>query len=456
MRQNRRRDPEIGVLPGFGIDARRGQQELTRVDKVLLAGIALKSVPFGPRLKAEEAQLAGNGVRRMILPRPPRHHRWDKRLDHMAVGNDGLARLNAQLHTLGPQPAPAFPFVDFRIDIQRREQRVKRAGGGMQHKGVVQPLVRAETRLAANVVILFMDLRRLREPGLLFVHRLGHENPRIVLVQFQQQRGRFRHHRNKLLVAYPGGVKENVVAQMADLVDHLTGVVDRPVVGAKLNDRQAERTRLVGLLRRRLADQIPQIRVVKAVVVNPANKAKRVTRGLKVNRRGARLDQRPVVVRFMVVAVEQHQIAAGEQRVGHHLVGRRRAVQHEVGFIRVEHLRREFLRMLGGPFVDQQIAQLHVGIAHVGAKYVLTEEIIELPPCRVFFEKGAVLVARTGESAVAHLHILTQGVKKGRQQVLFVTAGSSFQLQELLSFTRDDRGGAVRHLRWLLRENKHR
>ena len=192
------------------------------------------------------------------------------------------------------------------------------------------------------------------------------------------------------------------------------------------------------------------------MVVNPANKAKRVTCGLKVNRRGARLDQRPVVVRFMVVAVEQHQIAAGEQRVGHHLVGRRRAVQHEVGFIRVEDLRREFLRMLGGPFVDQQIAQLHVGIAHVGAEHVLTEEIIELPPCRMLFEKRAVLVARTGESAVAHLHILTQGVKKGRQQVLFVTAGSSLQFQKLLSFTRDDRGGAVRHLRWLLRENKHR
>jgi hypothetical protein len=73
------------------------------------------------------------------------------------------------------------------------------------------------------------------------------------------------------------------------------------------------------------------------------------------------------------------------------------AVQHEVGFIRVEDFRRKLLRMLGGPFVDQQIAQLHVGIAHVGAEHVLTEEIIELPPCRMLFEKRAVLVARTGE-----------------------------------------------------------
>ena len=106
--------------------------------------------------------------------------------------------------------------------------------------------------------------------------------------------------------------------------------------------------------------------------------------------------------------------------------------------------------------MDQQIAQLHVGVAHVGAKHVLTEEIIELSPCRVFFEKCPVLVARTGESAVAHLHILAQGVKKGRQQVLFVTTGSGLQFQKLLSFTRDNRGGAIGYIRRLLRENKHR
>lgn len=54
VRQNRRRDPEIRVLAGFGIDAWRGQQELARVDKVLLACIALKAVPFGPGSKLKK------------------------------------------------------------------------------------------------------------------------------------------------------------------------------------------------------------------------------------------------------------------------------------------------------------------------------------------------------------------------------------------------------------------
>ncbi|SAJ26239.1 Uncharacterised protein [Enterobacter cloacae] len=99
--------------------------------------------------------------------------------------------------------------------------------------------------------------------------------------------------------------------------------------------------------------------------------------------------------------------------------------------------------------MDQQIAQLNVGVAHVGAKNVLTEEIIELPPRRVFFEKGTVLVTRTGKGAVSHRHILAQGVKKGWQQVLFIPAGGRFQFQQFLCFTRDDRRDTLWHLSWL-------
>lgn len=63
-------------------------------------------------------------------------------------------RLNAQRHTLGPQAAAALTFMNFGVDVQRGKQRIERAGGGMQHKGVIQPLVRTETRLAAQMVIL--------------------------------------------------------------------------------------------------------------------------------------------------------------------------------------------------------------------------------------------------------------------------------------------------------------
>ena len=76
----------------------------------------------------------------------------------------------------------------FGIHVQRGEQRIKRAGRRMQHKGVIQPLVATKAFLPANMVIFFMNLRGLRKTGLLFMHRLGNEDARIVRIQLKQQR----------------------------------------------------------------------------------------------------------------------------------------------------------------------------------------------------------------------------------------------------------------------------
>lgn len=111
-------------------------------------------MPARARFEAEETTLPGDRFGRVILPRAPRHHRRNKGLNHLTVGDDRFARLDAQRHAFGPQAAAALAFVNFGVDVQRGEQRIKRAGGGMQHKGVIQPLVRTEARLAAQMVIL--------------------------------------------------------------------------------------------------------------------------------------------------------------------------------------------------------------------------------------------------------------------------------------------------------------
>ncbi|MNC48142.1 hypothetical protein D3C75_972410 [compost metagenome] len=128
MRQNGRRNTKLGVFPTLCVNPRCGQQQLARVDKILLFGIAFKPVPFRPRLKAEETQLAGDSLGGMILPRTPGHHWRDKRLNHFAVGDNRLTRFNAQRDTLRPEPTSALPFVDLGVNVQRRKQRVKRTG----------------------------------------------------------------------------------------------------------------------------------------------------------------------------------------------------------------------------------------------------------------------------------------------------------------------------------------
>ncbi len=188
VRQNRRRNTKLRVLTCLRIDSRRGQQQLAGINKILILGVAIKTMPTGPRLKAEETTLTGDHFGRMILPRAAGDIRRHKRLDHLAVGDDRFTRFDAHFHTLSPQTAAALALMDFGVHIECGKQRVKRAGRGVQHKGIVQALMWAKTGLAAQMVILFMDLRGLRESGLLFVHGLGNEDPRIVFVQLQQQR----------------------------------------------------------------------------------------------------------------------------------------------------------------------------------------------------------------------------------------------------------------------------
>lgn len=77
--------------------------------------------------------------------------------------------------------------------------------------------------------------------------------------------------------------------------------------------------------------------------------------------------------RLVVVPVEEHQIARREQRACDHLVGGGRAVQHEVGLVRIEDVRRVLLRRVGVALVDEEVPQLHVGIADIRAENIFAE-----------------------------------------------------------------------------------
>ncbi len=95
---------------------------------------------------------------------------------------------NPRSDTFRPQTPSGFALVHFRIHIQCGKQRIKRAGGGMHHKGIIHLPERDITRLTFDMFIFFVDLRRLGEPGHLFVNRLGYQNAGVVFIQFQQHR----------------------------------------------------------------------------------------------------------------------------------------------------------------------------------------------------------------------------------------------------------------------------
>ena len=117
------------------------------------------------------------------------------------------------------------------------------------------------------------------------MHRLGHQNTRIVLVQLQQQRRAVSHHWNKLLVAHPCRVKQDVITQVANVVHHLTGVINGAIVSTQLDHCQSERALVTGATRGNFGDQLAKIAFFEAVRVNATNKTVRVTCCFQINRR---------------------------------------------------------------------------------------------------------------------------------------------------------------------------
>ena len=160
--------------------------------------------------------------------------------------------------------------------------------------------------LVVDVIVLFMNLRGLGKAGLLLVNRLSHHDARVVAVQVQQQGRAVPQHGDKLLVADPGRVEQDIVAEMSYLIDDVAGIVQRAVIGAELNDGQAEGPRLLCLFRVPLGSQFAQIGFVEAMGVDAADEAVGVAGRFQIYRRRPGLDEGPDGYGFMVVPVVQY------------------------------------------------------------------------------------------------------------------------------------------------------
>ena len=239
-----------------------------------------------------------------------------------------------------------------------------------------------EAPLAADVLVALVDLGSLREAGALLVDGLGGEEPRHLRPQRgQAHRAVVLEERMEGVVADPGLVPEDVLAEVPDLLQDLADVVDGAVVGRELDAGEPEGAlRLVALRvrhQRVRPDLLPEPVLVPGVPVDGADHAEGVSRGGEEDRDRSRLDERALVDGLVVVAVEQDEVPSPQHRVRDHLVRAAGAVQDEVGLVGPEHLRGVALRLRGGALVDQQVAEVHVGVAEIVAEDPLSEVLEE-------------------------------------------------------------------------------
>ena len=119
--------------------------------------------------------------------------------------------------------------------------------------------------------------------------------------------------------AGPGLIEQDIVAQLAELLDDRLGAVDRAVVAALLDHRRAERPRPppgfgIGDQRMRRGS-FPGSLFVQRLVVDRADQSVRVTVGFQKDGNAAAEIQRAVMRGLVVVAVEQHQVVLRHQRL---------------------------------------------------------------------------------------------------------------------------------------------
>jgi len=255
--------------------------------------------------------------------------------------------------------------------------------------------------LAADVTVLDVDLRGLRETRQLLVGRLGGDDARRIGTEIGEAHGETPGiERMKLHEAGPGLVKQNVFAEMPDpLQDHF-GIVNGAVIGALLDHGDAEGARLLPgfavLDQRVVADAFAQLHFVEGVPTHGTDQSPGVARRRNVDRDAAAHHQGAMVGRLVVVAIEQDQVLVGDERAQRYLVRRRGAVEHEVGFFRAEYLGGFLLRLQRRALVGQEVAEIEHRIVEVVAEHGLAEVLHEHPSDRAAAVKHAAVMARAG------------------------------------------------------------
>ena len=120
--------------------------------------------------------------------------------------------------------------------------------------------------------------------------------------------------------------------------------------------------------------------------------------------------------RFVIVAVEQHEVARAQQGSGNDLVRRARAIQDKIGLIGAEHGRRKTLRLNRRPLMNEKVAEVDIGIAEIITKDPLTEMLEEKLAGRRLAKKLTTLVARTIKGDIGLAIIGHEAAEEGRQQ----------------------------------------
>lgn len=137
----------------------------------------------------------------------------------------------------------------------------------MHEKGSLQDVILEVARDPPQVAILLVKLARHGESGKLLVDGLRHKDAGIVFRQGKGEDGRILKEWEKIFVAGPCAVEEDVVTEGADTAKKLSGIQKEAVIGGELEAGKAVGTLLfpaagesmAAFLRRRTGSSVSSV-----------------------------------------------------------------------------------------------------------------------------------------------------------------------------------------------------
>ena len=412
----------------FYVDAFGHELQLHRIDEVLAFAVALEAMPFSTWFECPVIHVVCHLFRVAIFPLLAMNHRRYERTDVVAVAEYLFSGFDDGLDCIDPELLAAFAFMHLRIDIECCEELVERRGGCMHHECVVHALMRYVAILTLDVRVFLVDLRGHGETSLLFVNGLADEDARIFRSEVEQQRAAVLHHRDELFVADPCGVEEDVIAEVADLIYDLASIIDAAVIGAELDDSEADRALCLCFYRIFFSDELSDVVFVEAVFQDAADGAECVSCGFQIDRGSACQNQCAMVDGFVVVSIEEDDIAWCQDCIQNDFVRSGSTVQYEVGLVSIVYASCMLLCCQCRTFMDQKIAHRYVSVAEVSAEGILAEEFIECTASRMFAEESTALMAWAVELGVTIFDIFLEVAEERRKHLFFIVSRSALDL----------------------------
>ena len=131
---------------------------------------------------------------------------------------------------------------------------------------------------------------------------------------------------------------------------------------------------------------------------------------------------------FMVVSIEENDIARCQDCIQNHLVRSGGTVQYEVGLVCIVYACCMLLCCQCRTFMDQKVAHRYVSVAEVSAEGILAEEFIECASSRMLAEESTALMAWAVELGVAIFDIFLEVTEEWRQHIFFIVSRSALDL----------------------------